>query len=100
MMVADDRCDLSVIVHFRKNPLSDYGVRLHLPALLKSEGTGLLQQPRRKADLSDVMNQAADVNQLNLLGRETHSLGNVTGINGYRGRVPGRVPISRVEGCD
>ena len=67
-MVADDLRDLGVVVHLREDALTDHGVLLHLTALFKREGTGLSRaDPGGKTDLADVVDEAAQMGQLDLI---------------------------------
>ena len=64
VMVTHDRSDLGVVVDLRKNPLADLRVPLHEATLLKRECAWLLEQPGRKPDLADVVNEPGHMSQL------------------------------------
>ena len=64
VVMANNSRDLLVALHFGQNSLADYGVLLHPPTLVKREGTWLLQQAGRKANLSDVVEQATKMHKL------------------------------------
>ena len=100
MMVPNDLGDLGVVVHIRKNSLTDYRVLLHLPPFIECERTGLLEKTRREANLPDVVDQAAQVSKLNLRSGETHPRRDVACVNSDRCRVASRIPISSVESGD
>src|SRR5918996_1448626 len=83
-----------------ENPLADRRVLLHLPAFLQRECSRFLEQAWREPDLSDVMNQAAEVRvSLDFAGK-AHALGDVSRVDRDRSRVAGRVSVSRVQRRD
>ena len=63
VMRANDVCDLRVVVDVAEDPLADLGVLLHLPTLLESQWTGLLEQASGKPDLANVVHEAAEVDE-------------------------------------
>ena len=63
-MAAYDLCNLTIVINVSKDLLTDLRVALHFPALVECECAGFLEQTSRKSNLSDVVNQAAKVNQL------------------------------------
>ena len=73
VVMADDRGDLRVLVDVRKDALPDRRVFLHLSALLEGERTRLFEQSGRKADLPDVVHEAAEVRLVTHLVGEPHA---------------------------
>ena len=61
VVMPDDRRDLGVLVDVGEDPLADRRVLLHLASLLERQRAGLLEEPRREADLADVVNEAAEI---------------------------------------
>ena len=84
-MRPDDVRDLRVVVDVPEDPLADFGVLLHLPALLERQRPGLLEQARGEPDLADVVYEAAEVDELLLLLGQSHALRDVSRIDGNRG---------------
>ena len=98
--MADDRCDLRVLVHVSEDALADRRVLLHVAALLERERSRLLEKPGWQADLADVVNESAEVRLIADLVRESHALGDVARVDRDRSRVASRVLVSRIESCD
>ena len=73
---------------------------LHLSPLIERERTGLLEQSGRQPDLSDVVDEAAEVGQLDLFIPKRHPVSDVPSVNSNRSRMTSRVPVSRVKRCD
>ena len=100
MVVADDRCNLRVLVHVSEDALADCRVLLHLTALLERECARLLEEAWRQTDLANVVHEATEVRLVANLISEPHALGDVSRVDRDRGRVARRVAISRVESGD
>ena len=83
MVMADDRCDLRVLVNVRENTLADRRVFLHLAPLLERERSGFLEKPGWQADLADVVHKSAEVRLVTDLIRQTHARRDVTRVDGY-----------------
>ena len=66
--------DISIVVHVREDSLADLGVRLHDPALLKTQRPLLLEETRRQTHLSDVMHEAGEMCALLILSRKAHPI--------------------------
>src|SRR5215207_5663117 len=100
MMMAHDARDLGIVINVSENPLADCGMFLHLAALIEGEGPGLLEQPRRESNLSDVMHEPTQVRKTLLFLDQAHSLSDVLGIDRHSGRMSSRVSVPRVQGRD
>ena len=61
VVMPDDAGDLCVVLDVGKDALADYGMLLHLPAFFKGQRSWLLKQTWGQADLSDVMNEPAEM---------------------------------------
>src|SRR5215207_631085 len=59
--------DLEIVIHLCQDPLADLRVLLHLPTLFERQGTRLFEEPRRKTDFPDVMDEPAKMRQLLLV---------------------------------
>jgi hypothetical protein len=70
VMVAHNASDICVIFNLRKDAFANRWVFFHLPALLKGKRAGLLKQPSRKTDLSNVVHKATEVGDLLLFLRQ------------------------------
>jgi hypothetical protein len=97
MVMANDRCDLGVVLYIRKDSLADLGVLLHLATLVQSERTWLLEQARGETDLSNIVDETAEVRKPLVFFREFHPLSDVSGINGDSGGMACRVLVSSIE---
>ncbi len=92
--------DLCVGFDVGKNALADDRVFFHLAPLLQRQWSVLLEDSRRDADLPDVVEQTREVSKPLLIGRKPQSLGDISRVDGNRGRVTGRVSVSRIERRD
>ena len=100
VVVPDDLRDLGVVVHVREDALADHRVLLHLPPLFRRQRSRLLDDTRSDSDLSDVVEEPAEVRELLLLLVETEPGRDVARIDRDGSRVAGRVLVSRVERRD
>ena len=97
MVVANDGRDVIVGVNFTKDPLTDRGVLLHLPPLLKRERPFLAEKTGRESHFADVVDEAAEERSIALLWRKAHSARDVSAIDRNRTRVAGRVRVACLE---
>ncbi len=81
VVMPNDASDVGVVLDIGKNPLSDNGVLLHLATLVKSKGPWLLEEPRRKANFSDVMDKAAEMSQELLLFVQADARGDIPSVD-------------------
>ena len=100
VMGAHDVGDLRVVVDVAEDPLADLGVLLHLPALLEGQRARFLEQAGRQPDLSDVVDEAAKVDELLLILGQRHTLSDVSRVDRHGRGVTSGVLISRVERGD
>jgi hypothetical protein len=63
VMMPDNSSDLSVVIDFRQDALPNRRVLLHLSAFVKGQGSSLLKKTCGETDLSDVVDEAAEVRQ-------------------------------------
>src|SRR2546421_11960759 len=100
MMVANDRCNLGIVINLGKDPLANCGVHLHLTSLIECQRTSFFQQSCGEPYLADVVNEAADMGQTLLFLGQSHPCGNIAGVDRDSCRMTGGVLISRIEGCN
>src|SRR6266545_7922495 len=96
-MMPNNPRDLGVVVYFGQNLLTDRSVLLHLASFLERKSAGLLESPGGESDFSDVMNEAAHMNECLFFFRQPHPNGYVSGVDGHGGRVARRVSIACVQ---
>ena len=81
VMMPHHRSDLGVTIDVRQDTFADLGVTLHFTPLVERQRTRLLEQARRQTDLSDVVDQAAEVRERSLIAAQLHPLSDVTGVD-------------------
>ena len=59
VVVPNDLGDFCVVVDLRKNPLPNLRMSLHHSAFVECEGPRLFEEPGRKPDLSDVVDESS-----------------------------------------
>ena len=100
MVVPDDLRDFLIVVHIRKDPLTNRRMLFHLTALLKRESAFFFKESWSESNLSNVVDQTAQMCQLLLILRETHSGHDVARIDRDCCRVARGVAVARVERGD
>ena len=69
VMVANNSCDLGVVLNPGKNALANHRMLLHPATLIERERAWFLQQPCGESDLADVVHEPAEMGELLLLLR-------------------------------
>src|SRR5215510_8896294 len=99
MMVPDDPRDVRVILNLREDVFANNRMLFHLTPFFQGQGSGLLEETRRKPDFSNVVDEPAKMDELLLFIVEAHPFSNVATINSDCRGVASRVTVSRVERC-
>ena len=89
--------DLFVALDVSQDSFTDYWMSLHLTTLVGCEWTHLFEQSRRKPDLADVVDEPSEVSKLLLVRGKSEPTRDVSRICRDRRRMPGCVPITRIE---
>src|SRR4051812_4281837 len=97
VMVPHYLCDLRVVIDLRDDPLPNRGMLFHLPPLFQSERPCLLEQSRRKSDLSDIVHESTEVGETLVLFVQAKAARDISRVSGDRCGMASRIPISRVQ---
>ena len=73
---------------------------LHLPTFVESQRARLLEQPRWQSNLSDVVDETAQMNEALLLFRQAHPTSNVSRIDRDGSGMASRIAVPRVKRGD
>ncbi len=81
MVVANDRCNLFVVGDVSEDSLADNWMLLHLAPFIQGQRSWLFEKPSSQPNFSNVMYEAAQVNEFLLIVGQTHPLRDVTCID-------------------
>src|SRR5207247_11141580 len=93
MMVANDSCNLGIVIDLGQDTLTNGRVFLHLPAFVQRQRSRLLEESGWKANLDNVMYEAAQVSELTIVLCQLPACCDLASINRDGCRLPCRVAI-------
>jgi hypothetical protein len=100
VVMPNDCGDFRVGVDIRQNALTDFSVTLHFTPLIERQRSWLFEESSWQADLSDVVDEPAQVCKIGGRRTELHAPRDVTRVNRDRGGMARRVAIASVKSGD